>query len=183
MTEKPTYSAEARAASKMLLTGASIATSGMSLLSAWLTVGLSAAFSLIIANLDVVATFVELGRIRTALLIFLVGLLVAGIAQLLGIMVRAGVDANTEGEKVGREMKPMSDSFDIEEFVAEYKKGLFWPYRSIAQWSIGRAQAGDLAAQARFLAKLSQAQAILVLAQMVLSGLSVITFVLAISKG
>lgn len=176
MEEPPQQPPERVAAGRALTVVSGHASRGMSHLSVWLTVGVGAAFALVVTNLDVVTRFIHLGDVRISLLIFLGSILVGGLARLLGVMVESGVQSAAEGNKIGEELANMHSDFDMQKFGQEFKRGCIPPYTWIVQWSLDRAFSGDAAAGARYTSKMSQFQAVLVLIQMILCAVALIWF-------
>jgi hypothetical protein len=146
MGDVPQQSAEQRAAAKALIMASGYASEGMSRMSVWMTVGVGAAFALMITNLDVVSRFVDVNDVRVSLLIFLASIVLGGFARLLGIMVHSSVGTYEEGQRMGQDMAKDDAKYDIAKFGDEFKRGCIPPYSWIVQWSIGKAMAGDAAA-------------------------------------
>ena len=85
----------------------------------------------------------------------------------LSTIVKAGLGAKEDGEQLGKEIVALSGKFDLQLYIAEYKRGLLPPIRWIARAQVKKAMSGDLVAGARMIAKLSQVQALLVFWQSV----------------
>jgi hypothetical protein len=141
----------------------------LSSFSGWLMAGFGGAFSLIVANVQTVSKFISLAHIRCALLLFLMGLVVAVLARLLGNMTVAAVASHDDGEALAKKIRESGNSFDTEVFAEEFQRGLFPWQRWLVKKSFKKARSGDVVAGARMIAKLSQVQAMLVLLHAVLA--------------
>jgi hypothetical protein len=148
-----------------LLKGAAIATPLLSTFSAWLMGGLGAAFALFITNIASVLSFISPSSLRWALLAFTASLLAGLLARFLSVMVTSGVTSNQVfSEHFAQTIRP-EKPFAFRAFFVLFLRGLLQPYRCIAACTLDAVKSGDLMASAKFTAKTSQAQALLVLLQ------------------
>lgn len=162
----PIESIDELTAAQLALLGATRSVSeALPTFSTWLMAGFGAAFALILANIDNVSQFIDIRHIRLAILLFLVSVVVAVFSNYLAVVVKAGLAAQAEGERLVKRLKSNSGPFDIELFSTEYKRGLFPPISWITQAAMERAKRGDTVASARMIAKISQVQVLLVVAQ------------------
>jgi hypothetical protein len=169
--EKPL---EARAAAKHALIAATRRVGdALPSFSAWLLGGLGAAFTLVLANIETVTRFIEITHIRFGLIIFLISLAVAVLATYLGTIVKAALGAQEDGDLLARRVYATGKAFDAQTFFSEYERGLLPHIRWIAGFQMRKAKAGDVVASARMIAKLSQVQALLVVAQSLLALLAI----------
>lgn len=159
------FRAEQNVASEALLKGAAIATPLLSTFSAWLMAGMGAAFTLFIANIASVLSFISPASLRWALLLFAASLLAGLLARFLSVMVISGITSNQVfTEHFAQSIKPGA-RFISPAFFSFLFSGLLLPYRCIASRTVDAVKSGDLMASAKFTAKTSQSQALLVLAQ------------------
>jgi hypothetical protein len=134
-------------------------------------VGFGAAFSLIVAHVETVSNFIALSQLRGALILYLVGLVLAVPAKLLGTMVEAGLAGKENGEALLKkimESGPLPDPAKFAaDFNAEFLRGFLPPQRWLAQGTLNKAAKGDEVAGARFVSKVCQVQATLIILQAV----------------
>jgi hypothetical protein len=157
---------------EMLLHSAAIATPLLSEFSAWLMAGLGAAFALFIANLDSVTKHLDPYNFRWAMIWFAISLLLGLIARFLSVMVLSGLTANRIFAQKAAELSTARASF-FPAFFHLYFQGLLLPYRCLAVRSFNKVKRGDLMASSRQVAKTSQLQALLILAQILVTFISV----------
>ncbi|MDY7547242.1 hypothetical protein RGU75_13495 [Glaciimonas sp. CA11.2] len=136
--------------------------------SGWLMVGTGGAFSLLLTNIEKLVGFVNAGSIRFALSLMLVSLAVGVIAKFLSAMISASVASNDAAFAVGKDAVKDGFTIDIEAYLIEFKRGLFFVQRLVAETSFKKLRAGDLAAGGRLVAKLSQVNVWIVLFQAIL---------------
>lgn len=157
------------AAQHTLLAATRRVSDGLPTFSSWLLAGLGAAFSLVVANIEKVSTFIEITHIRFGLIVFLLSLVVAVVATYLSTIVKVALGAHEDGEALGKRLAASPGPIDIDLFLSEFERGLLPPIRWLARSSMKKAKSGDIVAGARMIAKLSQVQALLVAAQSVLA--------------
>ena len=160
---------EKTAAQQTLLAATRRVDEALPAFSTWLLGGLGAAFTLVVANIEKVSRFIEITHIRFGLIIFLISLGVAVLATYISTIVKAALGAQEDGEALGKQIVASPGRFDVSLFISEYERGLLPPIRWIARSSMNKAKSGDTVAGARMIAKLSQAQALLVAGQSVLA--------------
>jgi ABC-type multidrug transport system fused ATPase/permease subunit len=168
------FRTEQEAASDILLHGAAIATPLLSNFSAWLMAGLSAAFTLFFSNIASVTKYVYSFNIRWSLILFTVSLLAGLLARFLSVSVTSSLISNDVFGKRVKETVDSANSFVFPAFFRLLFSGMLLPYRCIASRTLDAVKRGDLMASARFTAKTSQAQALLVLVQIAFATASVI---------
>jgi len=174
VTDPTQFAAEQKVACGVLLQSAAIATPLLSKFSAWLMAGLGAAFTLFVTNIASVATYVSTSSLRWALFLFAASLLLGLFARYLSVMIAAGVASN---EVLGKQIAQSigsSEHFVFPAFFKFYFSGLLLPYRCIASRTLDAVKRGDLMVSARFTAKTSQTQALMVLGQIFCATASVI---------
>jgi hypothetical protein len=135
----------------------------VSVFSGWLMVGFGAAFTLIVANIDTVSKFISLAYIKFALILFLVGLVVAVLAKLVGTFVAAGVAGRGNGGVLEAKIAAAGKTFDPDIFFTEFQKGYFPIQRWLITNSLDKVHRGDMAAGARLIAKMGQVHGMLVI--------------------
>jgi hypothetical protein len=169
MADAPPPLNEFTAAQKTLLMATKHVGNALPLFCVWLMAGSGAALSLVIANIQTVSNFIEITHIRFGLVVFLLSLVCAVLATYLSTVTKAALAAQTEGEELGREIEASAIKFNLSLYMEEYERGLLPPVRWIAHAAMQKAMQGDIVAGARMISKLSQIQALLVLAQGVLA--------------
>jgi hypothetical protein len=160
---------ERTAAQQTLLAATRRVSGALPAFSTWLLGGLGAAFTLVVANIEKVSQFIEITHVRFGLILFLISLGVAVLATYLSTMVKVALGAQEDGEAISKQITASSTDFDVALFMSEYERGLLPPIRWIARSSMNKAEAGDIVAAARMIAKLSQVQALLVAGQSILA--------------
>ncbi|WP_460710565.1 hypothetical protein [Lysobacter terrae] len=168
------FSTEQKIAGDLLLQGAAISTPLLSKFSAWLMAGLGAAFTLFLTNIDSVAKFFSSYSIRWALYWFTASLLLGMLARLLSVSVMSGLASNERIAKQLGDAIGSAERFVFPAFINRLLSGLLLPYRCIAWRTFKIAMRGDLMASAKFTAKTSQTQALLVFGQIVCATASII---------
>lgn len=156
------------AASQSLVAAAREVNKSLRSFSEWLIAGVGVAFSLLIANVEKVSQFICASYVRTALLLLLVGLVISVMARLLSAMVSASLGSFKVGNALAKKITDSGRPFDVNVFITEFERGLFPYQRWLTKKSLTKAKAGDSVASARMIAKLSQVQAMLVLAEALL---------------
>jgi len=169
MVESKTSLNSRLAAQQTLLSATRRVSDALPSFSTWLLGGFGAAFSLVVANIENVSKFIEISHIRFGLIVFLISLAVAVLATYLSTVVKAALGAQEDGEALGKLFAATEGGIDAQLFMTEYKRGLLPPIRWMAQSSLKKAEAGDVVAGARLIAKLSQLQALLVVIQSILA--------------
>ena len=134
---------------------------------------------LVIANIETVSKFIYITHIRFGLLIFLLSVILTVLANYLSAIVKVALAAQDNGDAIGKSIAAQTTELDLSRILDEYRRGLLPPVRWIAESSINKVLQGDIVAGARLIAKLSQVQALLVLAQ----GLLAIVAVAALAFG
>jgi hypothetical protein len=157
------------AAQQTLLAGARRVSAALPTFSTWLMAGFGAAFTLALVNIETVSKFIEITHIRFGLVLFLVSLVLAVLGTYLGTIVTAALAAHEDGELIGKKISESKQKFDLSMFAREYERGLFPPIRWVAHSAMKKAMHGDVVAGARMIAKLSQLQTLMVVAQGVLA--------------
>ena len=157
------------AAQQTLLAGARRVSAALPTFSTWLMAGFGAAFTLALVNIETVSKFIEITHIRFGLVLFLVSLVLAVLGTYLGTIVTAALAAQEDGEMIGKKISESKQKFDLSMFAREYERGLFPPIRWLAHSAMKKAMHGDGVAGARMIAKLSQLQTLMVVAQGVLA--------------
>ena len=169
MTEAHRPFNERMAAQQALLAATRRVSGALPSFSKWLMAGFGAAFTLTVANIEAVSKFIDVSHIRLGLLLFLISLGLAVVSTYLGTIVNAAMAAQEDGEALGQRIIESKQPFSVETFSSEYEQGLFPPIRWIARSSMEKAKRGDIVAGARMIAKISQIQALLILAQGILA--------------
>lgn len=148
-----------------LVVAASKVNESLGSFSGWLIAGVGAVFSLLLASFEAVSRFVCISHVRTALLLLVFGLVVSILARLLSAMVSSALGSHEAGTALGKGLIDAGEKFDLDIFITEFERGLFPYQRWVARRSMAKARSGDVVASARFVAKLSQVQALLVLGE------------------
>jgi len=159
---------EKDAAAEALMIAAEKANASLMVFSGWLVGGIGAAVALLFSNIENVAQMVDTVFIKPALALLLLALLISTVSRLMSSMVSAGIESNEKSLLLAEEIRSTGTTFDVNVFMSEFARGLFPIQRWFANRSMSKAMRGDTAAVARGIAKLSQAQAMLVLFEVLL---------------
>lgn len=144
------------------------ANASLMVFSGWLVGGIGAALALLFSNIEKVAQMVDIDFIKPALALLLVALLISTISRLMSSMVSAGIESNEKSLLLAEEIRSTGAAFDANVFMSEFARALFPIQRWFANQSMYKAKQGDTVAAARGIAKLSQAQAMLVFFEVLL---------------
>jgi len=157
------------AASQSLIVAASKVNESLGSFSGWLVAGVGAAFSLLLANFETVTRFICISNVRNALVLLVIGLVVAVLARLLAAMVSSALGSYEAGSTLGKNLQESGKQLDVNIYISEFERGLFPYQRWVARRTMMKVKAGDTVATARMIAKMSQVQALLVLAETLIS--------------
>ncbi|MFN9091771.1 MAG: hypothetical protein ACK5V0_09800 [Alphaproteobacteria bacterium] len=146
--------------------------------STWLLAGVGATFSLLIANLEKVTQFIDIGFIKVGMIAFVISLILAVVATYLAAVVKGALAAQHDAEELTKELIASGETMDVNTFILEFQRGLLPHVRGVSRRAFEKALSGDSLAGARLIAKLSQVQALLVAFQSLLAvlGLATIAF-------
>jgi hypothetical protein len=159
---------EKDAAAEALMIAAEKANSSLMVFSGWLVGGIGATLALLFSNLEKVFEIVDVNFVKLALALLLVALLISTISRLMSSMISAGIESNEKSLLLAAEIAATGAEFKIDIFMSEFARGLFPFQRWWVRKSMSKAKQGDTAATARSIAKLSQAQAMLVFFEVLL---------------
>lgn len=163
-TTHPVEALNARVvARESLLLAAKKVNESLGVFSGWLAAGVGATFSLLLTNLDTVSRFVAVSYVRVALLLLVISLGFSVIAKLLSSIVSSALGSHEGTVTLIKKFQESSEQIDLNVFVFEYERSLFFYQRWIVRRSIEKAKAGDLVASARLVARLSQIHALIVI--------------------
>jgi hypothetical protein len=166
-------SKEIRNAQDMAIAGLVVAASkvneSLGSFSGWLIAGVGAAFSLLLANYEAVSRFICISHVQIALLLLIFGLIVSILARLLSAMVSSALGSHEASTALVKRLIDAGEKFNLNIFINEFERGLFPYQRWVARHAMAKALSGDVVASARFIAKLSQVQALLVLGEATLT--------------
>ncbi|WP_148415292.1 hypothetical protein [Noviherbaspirillum massiliense] len=137
--------------------------------SGWLIAGVGGAFTLLLGSYETVSRFVCVSNIKAALLLLVIGLIVSIFARLLSAIVSSALGSHDASTALFKQHVQAGEKFDVARFISEFERGLFPYQRWVAQRTMKKALSGDIVASARLIAKLSQAQALLVLSEALLA--------------
>lgn len=163
---------ERMAARDALLSSARNVNQALPTFSTWLMTGFGAAFVLILANIDKVSIFIDIRNIRFAVLVYLLGVVIAIIANYLSVIVKSSIAASADGDLLAKRLKANQEPFKLDIFMTEFERGIFPHNLWVVRRSFEKAKKGDIVAPARLIAKISQVQALLVVAQGLLAVLA-----------
>lgn len=156
---------EAKLASEALMAATRRATESMATFSGWLMAASGAAFSLVVVNLEKMQKSITTPSLKVALGLAIGSLAVGTFVKLLTAMITAGTASLEDGQKFAEKLGALDRPLDLDAFSNESQRGMLITHRWVVRRSIAKAKAGDIAAPARFLSKLSQASALLTLLQ------------------
>lgn len=165
---------EQQLANDMLLQSSAIATPLLAQFSAWLMLGLGASFTLFLTNIDSVAKYVWPYNIRWALIWFVASLLLGLFARLLSVSVMSGLNSNAILAKRLENAFSTSRRVSFPALIHFLFSGFLLPYKCVANRALNAAKEGDLMVSAKLTAKTSQAQALLVLLQILCAAASIL---------
>lgn len=154
---------EIDAAAAALLIATEKANASMMAFSGWLVGGVGGTIALLFSNLEKLNQMVQSEFLKASLALLLVALLLSTITRLMSSMVSAALESNEKSLQLADEIRATGKNFNVDLFTSEFLRGLFPLQRWFANKSMNKAKQGDAAAAARALAKISQAQAMLVL--------------------
>ena len=157
------------AAGQLLIVAAQKVSASFDSFSGWLLAGFGAALALFIANLDTVSGYIDFSSIRCAASLFLLSAVLAVFQKLLAMFVAGGTAAGVAGAAMGKDLADRGIDLDIATFFEETKRALYWPGTVFASRAFNKAKSGDFAGPGRMYVKISQLQALAVLAQASLS--------------
>lgn len=147
----------------------------------WLLAGFSAAFTLILVNLDVVSKFVELSSVKFAVLLFLVSLIIAVLQRWISTVLQAGFQSGDEGAKIDAHLNSNGLVVNQEVLLREIEKASFYPAKYFMKIQYDKIRAGDLTVAGRQNAKLAQIQGLLMLSQVIIAVTSIVVLVLGLN--
>jgi hypothetical protein len=150
-------------------------------LATWLLAGFSAAFALILANLDDVSKFVAIETIKKAVFLFLASLILAVLQRWLSTILQAGFQGGEIGEKLGAELGQNNIEVNIESVLLEVEKATFYPAKFLVIRQYKKVRTGDFTVGGRQQLKLAQVQGLLMLVQVVMAVSSLVVLVMGIN--
>lgn len=156
---------------------ASSATKAIGDFQKWLVAGYGAVISLAIPKASDLAAVVGQAPLLWALSLLVLSLVLAVPAMLIGSVLTASAGVKDAEKDVAKIVAEADRPIDMRAFHDGLERALWLPARLGAQWSRRRLERGDWTAPARFQAKLSQAQSLLVITQLLLGVIAVIVAV------
>lgn len=163
-TKPPITTIDSAYTGQVLVVMAASLSSGLSKFSGWMLVGFTAILGALLANLDSATKFLAFGTLNRIAILF-------SFAVLLNLLQRysaAVVSSSAEAAKKVQE-QPVPQNIDIAIFLEEIEQAMLWPARLMVRRSNKKLLKGDLAAAGRLISKLSQIEAYLVFAQVLVS--------------
>lgn len=158
---------EKQLAGRLLVLTSKEVTDSISNFSTWLLAGYGAAFSLLAAQIGKSPQTLPAHSLRWAMGLLLAAFLLAIVVRFLFAQVAASARAY-EGVPALMKSAGPDANLDIDVFVSEYARGLPPGLRNLARRQMAKSKAGDIAAGARLIARLSQISVALTLVQMML---------------
>lgn len=175
MDEKGEFSKQI--ANKLMIEMARGVNESTSVFATWLLAGFSAAFGLILVNLDGILEFVEVNAVKNAFFLFLVSLLIAVIHKWLSAILQAGFRGGDEGEKVDSVLNQSGLTVNQELLLAEIERACLPPTRFLVKRQYRKLRSGDITVAGRQQLKLAQIQSFLMLGQILMAVLSIFFFI------
>jgi len=148
---------------QVLTISARTISNGLARFSGWMIAGYSAILAFLLVNSKSPDTLVLPSTVTVAVLIFLLALILHIVQRYMGTIVESSAQV---GDHV-RQLEPPED-LDIKMIVMELTEYVLWPLRNYTKRQMAKILEGDLAASGRMLAKMTQVQGLLVIAQLVL---------------
>lgn len=130
--------------------------------SSWMVLGFGAILGLVLANIDTVSKFVAPNAFGLAVKLFLVAVIFNVLQRYMAAIVSASVTLAKEVEAM-----PVHPNADIAAFMHQIEDATLWPMKLMVRWSNRKIAAGDFAVGGRLNARLAQAQAWFVFAQLI----------------
>ena len=132
----------------------------------WLLAGFSAAFTLILANIEEVSKFIETASIKEALFIFLYSMALAVIQKWLNTIIQGAFKGGEEGAKLDAALIQSGVQINPEILLQEIENASWYPAKFLIKRQYNKVRAGDLLVGGRQQFKLAQLQGFLLLTQM-----------------
>lgn len=160
-------------ANKLMIEMSRAISESMSQFAAWLLLGFSASFTLILANIATVSNFVETASIKSAVLVFLVSLLVAVVQRWIAASIMSGHKSGDAGAAIDAELNAQGIILNQSTVLSELEKASYYPAKWLIKIQFKKFREGDLTVGGRQQLKMSQIQALLMLVQVLLAAASI----------
>ena len=154
-----------QATNALLLGIARVLSESHSAYATWLLAGFSAAFTLVLANMDIATKYIETASIKSALYVFLYSIGLAVIQKWINSVIQGGFKGGEEGNKVDIALAQNNMEIDQEFVLKEIEKATWYPARFLIKWQYNKVRQGDLLVVGRQQFKLAQLVGLLLLAQ------------------
>ena len=156
-------------AGRLLTLAASHTSESLSSFGNWLLIGVGATFSLVLANLGALQSFVELASIRLGLIFLLVAIVLGVLQRWLAAITSANFAVSEKAAAIGASLDEQGIDLNFEVLFREIERGLYFPGKWLAQRGSKKVLAGDFAAAGRVSAAIAQVQGLLVIVQVLVS--------------
>ena len=166
-----------KVANTLMLGMAKGVSESLSKFATWLLAGFSAAFTLILANLDNVTKFIQVNAIKEAVFLFLISLVIAVVQRWIFTIIQAGSLGSDEGMKIDSGLNQAGLAINKEVLLKEIEDASFYPAKYYIKKQYDKIRGGDHTVGGRQQIKLAQIQGFLMLAQVLMAVLSLVVFV------
>ena len=133
----------------------------------WLLGGLAATLALLVANVSDIKDYLPVWSIKMSAVWFVLSFAAALIAKLIAVFVASASAGASDGQDSGNSIA--AENLDLDTFVSELTKPMFWPARAFTGSMLAKVKSGDFAAGGRLASRASQLQGLLVLLQAIFS--------------
>jgi hypothetical protein len=150
-------------ASTLLTVGAGKSSAALDSFAGWLLAGFAAVLTFLLGHLDSLGKYLSAGSIRHAAYIFIGAMAAVVVEKAISVIVVGSAEASAIGREVGKATSDQRIELDLPVALRECEKAFFPPGNKLFRRSLAKMEAGDLAAYARGLTKVSQVQSVFVL--------------------
>lgn len=166
-----------RVANILLIEMARGASQSLSQFASWLLAGFSAAFTLIILNIESISNFIDLSAFKKAVFIFLLSMILAVLQRWLVSMLDSGFKGGDAGNKIDAAINQANAAVNYEVLLREVENASFYPGKWLVKMQFQKLQKGDLTVAGRQQFKLAQIQGFLMFFQVLFAVWSIFVFV------
>jgi hypothetical protein len=152
-------------ANALMIAMAKSSTETNSSFASWLLAGSSAAFALVLTNIDSLSKFVDASAIKEALFLFLFSVGIAIVQKWLNSIIIAGLKGGEEGAKIDAVISQSGLIVQYELVLKAIEDAAWYPAKYFIRNQYNKLRAGDILAGGRVQLKLAQAHGFLMLAQ------------------
>lgn len=167
-------------AMKLMIGSAKHASTTLESLSSWMLAGFGAVLGLILSQLQGLSTILDIGHVRVAGLAYIISVIPAFFAKVLGAMLTAAGNGAKDGEEFGAKIDQSGGTIDSQELYRLLSEDTRWPLSWINRKAMQLALANDIAGLGRLARDRSNLQMIWVFSQTILTALAAAVLVLGV---